>query len=487
MDAATGGRKRILFLFSLYYLFLPFAIFLLYWVVAWVSLPLSFAMLVLPWVLSRNVAGDTVAFTRRQLLITVGVLLAWTVLSGIGGFVWQNRWDHLFRNAVFEDLVNRPWPVIENQSILTYYIGYWLPSAAVAKVVGSLWIGRLCQLIYGFVGILLAFLLTIEMVGNMKLRYLIPFIFFSGLDILGLILAGRTLPDNFHIEIWSPLALWESNTTLLFWVYNQVVPAWVATMLILCFHRIKGLPAMTLCFLSISAPFSVVGLFPLALYYIIVSAWKEFGVAQRVRTLFCPANIISALAVIPVVLYMMINERTDTTVDFRILGTLDGVKDFILILTLEILVYCCFIYRQISRSIEFYILLATSVFCLFVHMGSSNDFNSRVELPLNFYLTLRIMIYISRFSEKPRLTRIAFLAISAIAVITPCLEMSRILYQTARLPQTQYLSVDEHSIFEIKTLRRNFVADSIYDRPAPPLGLPLFRYPDTPPVRTSHP
>ena len=41
----------------------------------------------------------------------LALVLLWVLLAGVGGFVWQNPWDHKFRNAVFQDLVNRPWPV----------------------------------------------------------------------------------------------------------------------------------------------------------------------------------------------------------------------------------------------------------------------------------------------------------------------------------------------------------------------------------------
>lgn len=471
-------QKRTLLQIALYYLYIPLALFLYAWVNLWYSVPLIVALGILPLTLCREVNSNSVTFTRRQIRITAGVLLAWVILSGIGGFVWQNRWDHLFRNAVFNDLVNRAWPVVDGQNVLTYYIGYWLPSAAVAKIAGYMWIGRLCQLVYGFIGIMLAFLLTIEKVGHMKLRYLIPFIFFSGLDVVGLLTSGRPFPSNFHIELWSPFAFWESNTTLLFWVYNQAIPSWVATMIILNFGRCIGIPALTLCFLSISAPFSVVGLFPLAVYFVF-SLSGTHNLYQRLKSVFCLPNILSLLGILPVILYFMFNDQTTTTISFQNLGTISGIKDFILILIIEVLIFGVFIYRQIIKNVEFYILFFTTILCLFVHMGTSLDFNSRVELPLNFFMTTQIIIYISKLEKKSLLTRLFFFGISLLAVITPFLEMSRILYQSVKMPQSQYLSLEKESIFEFQTLRHNFVTDSIYNRSELPLGFELFRYPDS--------
>ena len=153
-------KKNNLLLIALYYLYIPLALYLCAWVNICISIPLALLLGISPLLLckqSMDNGGSSVTFTRRQLFITMIVLSAWVVLSGIGGYAWQNRWDHSFRNAVFNDLVNRPWPVADGENILTYYIGFWLPPAAIAKLTGTIWIGRFCQLLYGFAGIMIAF------------------------------------------------------------------------------------------------------------------------------------------------------------------------------------------------------------------------------------------------------------------------------------------------------------------------------------------
>lgn len=472
-------KKNNLLLIALYYLYIPLALFLCAWVNICISIPLALLLGISPLLLckqSMDNGGSSVTFTRRQIFITMIVLSAWVVLSGIGGYAWQNRWDHSFRNAVFNDLVNRPWPVADGENILTYYIGFWLPPAAIAKLTGPIWIGRFCQLLYGFAGIMIAFLLTVEKVGNFRLRYLIPFILFSGLDIVGILFSGESIRQNFHLELWSPLAFWESNTTMLFWVYNQAIPSWVATMILLNSGFHKGIPALTLCFLTISAPFSVVGLFPLALYYIIRRSFLAGNWRNGLKLLFSPANIISLLGALPVMFYFMFNNQTETYISFIPLTSWSGIKDFFLILILEIGVFAIFLYQQLKKNIEFHILLLTAVACLFIHMGSSIDFNSRVELPLNFFLTTQIIIYITHLKKKKLSTRLLYFTISFLAVITPFLEISRTLYQSIRVPRSQYISMEKESIFEFEVLRNNFVTDSIGNRREPPLGFRLFNY-----------
>ncbi|MDE5842364.1 MAG: hypothetical protein K2H35_01345, partial [Muribaculaceae bacterium] len=144
-------------LLALYYLYLPLAIFLFGWVRPEFAIPLAILSGLLPIRICRKLKSAEFHFQRRKLLIAAGIILLWVILSGIGGYVWQNRWDHFFRNAVFNDLIQRPWPVADGNDILCYYLGYWLPPALLAKITGSSAIGNFAQLIYGFFGVLLAF------------------------------------------------------------------------------------------------------------------------------------------------------------------------------------------------------------------------------------------------------------------------------------------------------------------------------------------
>ena len=59
-------------------------------------------------------------------------------------------------------------------------------------------------------------------------------IFFSGLDIIGCFIQEwnfQSFASILHLEWWLEGFQFSSNTTCLFWVYNQAVPAWIATLL----------------------------------------------------------------------------------------------------------------------------------------------------------------------------------------------------------------------------------------------------------------
>ena len=469
--------RRTVAVTSMYYLFLPLAIFLCSWVKLWIGIPLTILLGIAPIFMLKDVrgGGETVTGSLRQETTVFFVLLIWVVLSGIGGYVWQNRWDHFFRNAVFMDLVERPWPVQSDGNALVYYLGFWLPSALVAKLTHSLETGYLMQLVYGFIGIYLAFRLTIDKIGSIRLRYLLPFLLFSGVDIVYYLLFNEPVPRNFHIELWNGIAFWEGNTTLLNWVYNQAIPSWVATMLILDYGKERGIPAITLCFLMLSAPFSAVGLFPLSLYYVFCRLKGCRSEYKGFFELFNPFNILAVVGVMPVCSYFLLNSSTDTGLRVSEIMNASGMLQILLLLTLEILVFIPFIYGQIKKSPEFYILLSTCILCLFIKMGHSLDFNGRVELPLNFYMTLQIAVFLRDWKTKTKICRCSFIIISAFSLVTPVLETARIVWQTIRQPASEYRSIRYDSTFDMDVLRGNFVADSIVSAESRP-KIRMLRY-----------
>ena len=195
---------------------------------------------------------------KIMLLVIVGLIVLWAYFFSVGGFVWQNE-DHNWRNRIFELLVTEKWPVVMDatdiytgetrSAVMTYYLGFWLPAAVVGKLFG-LKAGFAFQLIWLILGLLLVFELLSVFLKKYSLKYLVIFVLFSGLDIAGLFFTTGTpgtIPFPDHIERWSGAFQYSSNTTLLFWVFNQAIYAWI----ILCFYYCK--PTIGTSYLSIPA------------------------------------------------------------------------------------------------------------------------------------------------------------------------------------------------------------------------------------------
>ena len=232
-------KGKYIQLFAYAYLCIPVLQFLLGWVRPILSIPVAIAIV---YCLIRNIQKTTpmqagLFSNHRKLLLILAILFVWVVSSGIGGLVWQNRWDHMYRNAIFRDLVVYDWPVVnlagDTPRGLCYYIGFWLPSAAVGKIFGFS-VGYLFQIVWALIGVVLAFLLISEYLGAVNFKTLLLFLFFSGLDIIPFVLynvhfgnAGEILSrllQGEHLELLLFQFNSSSNLTLLYWLYNQTIP-----------------------------------------------------------------------------------------------------------------------------------------------------------------------------------------------------------------------------------------------------------------------
>lgn len=68
-----------------------------------------------------------------------------------------------------------------------------------------------------------------------KCSWIIPviMILFSGLDIIPYWICNNKFPGTSHIEWWAGYFQYSSNTTQLFWVFNQSIPIWLIMALML--------------------------------------------------------------------------------------------------------------------------------------------------------------------------------------------------------------------------------------------------------------
>ena len=328
----TGSTSRIGPVLALSYLYVPFLAFDLGWIrPAW-SIPIAAASLVgfvlacrkmptlwVPKLSSANLAKAAVCATLLGL---------WVWSSGIGGYVWGNI-DHPVRNTMLKMLVERPWPLYSagtpglppdvEPSIFTYYLGFFLVPALVGKAT-SLHIGFFALWCWAFLGVCLAYYLLCAKLRRILVWPVFVFVFFSGLDAVGVILRGFSNPGV--IPFWSATSNFEQwsaynyicQTTQLYWVYNQAIPAWIATALLLC-----ELPASCMLFaaaaLMLNATFAFVGVCILSLAF----AWANLPAApdgesfarKSVRCFsgfFSVPNFIGPIAVgIPCFLYLSSN------------------------------------------------------------------------------------------------------------------------------------------------------------------------------------
>ncbi|MBI1318002.1 MAG: hypothetical protein GC168_03500 [Candidatus Hydrogenedens sp.] len=262
---------------SLAYLALPEFLFLFGWLRLYIALPVAICVGIALWKSRGGFYAPQPDDERsKERLVAPGVTAAIFLLAaacvtatGIGGFTYQHEEQQ--RNPVFlNDLIHAQWPLAYEETVadrppqpLPYYFGYYLPAAAVGKVLGwnAAWYALYAWTIGG-VFLLVAWFLRLTPAPVLTGSLL--FLFFGGLDVLaaaasmavaylqlgppGLVASPLTIAQH---AFWGDLDYWSFALAQAYPAYagkvvwfagiltriefgvHHLVPAWLGVMLIL--------------------------------------------------------------------------------------------------------------------------------------------------------------------------------------------------------------------------------------------------------------
>ena len=306
---------------SYIYIVLPFLIFTAFWLNIYAAVAftgIGIASLVLA---MREI--DPLQFVRLHRKTVFWVLFTVLILvffSGIGSYTYQNE-DHPYRNALFNDLVNKPWPVMYHvegfeghflngkTTIMTYYLGYYLPAGLVGKVFGM---GG--AHFFLFFWTVLGTLLVLYHLGKYFQRFsykiLLMFFAWGTLFFLGALIKYPI--EKFGQEgyyLWAGMRLYaNSNIGSIYWIFNQTLPAWLIFLLMLNQLSPKNL-FFLYSFCLFMSPFFFVGLFPFVLYFMAQDFMKIRDLKNWIMSYISFQNVIGALAVVLLtILYLLANQ-----------------------------------------------------------------------------------------------------------------------------------------------------------------------------------
>ena len=422
--------KKSLSFLMICYLTFPFLIFVGGWMKLYIAIPVILLVLFCAWKVYQDMPElwlpELTQDNLIKILFIIGVFAIWVYYSGIGKFVFQNS-DHATRNGLFNILVQYDWPVIndkilpENQGIMSrtgliYYIGFWLPSAVVGKILG-LRAGYYAQAVWALLGIVLTYFLICHYFKKLKVWPVFVFIFFSGLDIVGAYLTSMDYINSgtiWHLEWWGTPYQYSSMTTQLFWVFNQAVPAWLCTMLAYIQKNNRNLVyILACCMLSSTLPF--VGLLAIILY---------LGITRK------PTSLSGKCSWKERIVFLI---KDTCTIQNVLGGGLIGILSFL------------YLWGNLSgthlmgenvRGAEFDHSLA-KVLCLCLipifKVGYSNDFCMRASIPGLFLIMVWVMEALSASrKQKNYLLLCGLIAVLLVGSVTPVFEFRRTLTETYR-------------------------------------------------------
>ena len=439
---------KILNKFTFLYLYIPTVIFLFGWCKLYISIPL---FILLSIILVKMFSNYKEEFNnekvinyfkknKKQILILLFISLLYVFLSGIGGYVYQN-YDHIYRNSLFESMINNSWPILEHNGeiYMVYYFALWLPAALMGKIFGVEF-GYFFFYIWCTIGVFLFFNYIKDF---SKKHYLLPiliFVFFSGLDFIENFLyggdPGTIFSKAYHIE-WSTGYQFSSFTTQLFWVFNQCIPAWLLTFYILSLkdNRIIGLLiAMSLIFCTLPS----VGLAILALYKIFYdNGIKKKDFKEWLKHTFTWENLLVGVPILIIFgLFVKSNAAGGVIIygipQFRILN-------YILTIIYEVGIYYFLVHKYHSKNPLFYVSFIFLLLCPMLSINGAGDFCMRASIPSLLVLYMFVVKTLDEsHKKKDRKTFIALIMILAIGAITPLNEIRRTIINTNYYGGRQY-------------------------------------------------
>ena len=420
-------------LISYMYLIIPIIIFVIGYIRTVVAIPIILSIIcVLKIIYNQCKEENDIVIPKKSILPIFLVSIAICFLGGHGGLWYQSSdWD--YRNAIFRDLINFDWPVYYKVSntALTYYIGQWMFPAVIGKIFIKLiefifeflstkmvqsisfCIGNIALLAWNSFGVAITLFWLVKTLKLKKKSKIILatiiFLFFSGLDIIGMIIcrSNSLLIEGIHIEWWAGNFQYSSMITQLFWVFNQCIPIWIITFMF--FNEKKVNNYMLLIILSLPfSPLAFVGfilLFGTKAIELLVIAIKDKKIKEFMKDVFSLQNILPLICIFPIYLLYYLGNASVNASNINVIheGDKGGFNFFSEIVTplgiciliifwfLEVGIYGIFLIKTHKKNPLFWVIMISLIFIPLFRVGYAFDFCMRASIPLIVIIDLWIV------------------------------------------------------------------------------------------------
>ena len=284
----AGDDLPLLHRLAIIYLMIPVVIWLVGWFRWWFGIPAAILIILA----LRPALSGSIRLTPPRPMILAVVLFAalWVTSSAAGGVFDATNSDWNKHRWILLNLGYYSWPTIipdflapyltqDSQwpFLLRYYLGWYMVPGSVARLVGSDALNWAVPL-WTWLGISLILLLFVQKRrGWGVIIALAIFIFFSGMDLVRLILRDSIDTFGFH-NIWSGpgeiRAHYLSTMRSFHWAPQHLVPAAMYTLLLLQLRRHPRFLRVSAVLLAVApfwSPFVAIGLLP----FIAVLIWKN--------------------------------------------------------------------------------------------------------------------------------------------------------------------------------------------------------------------
>lgn len=466
--------KKNLSIISYLYLIVPVLLFFTMYLKIYISIPLDIGLIIILYRIVKNNTAKDLVVSKRVLLVIFLISIIVCITAGIGNIFYQSS-DWHWRNAIFRDMINKPWPVYYKSmnATLCYYIGIWILPALFGKLflgLGSnvaFTMGNIALLIYAALGLTL---ITLWIINTYKTKdkkkiiiSILVFFLFSGLDIIGLFLRRRfDLFHEVHLEWWSNTYQFSSIITQLFWVFNQSIVAWLITWMYLNEKKLSNYFLLIILALPYS-PLPFCGLIILFLSSGIkhlIDSIKNKNVLELFKEVFSIQNVLAILVILPIYFFFYRTNGSVNEAGFRLeLGLLKG-RGIIYLMVfwiLEVGIYYIILFKKYKSNYLFHVAYISLIFIPLFRIGNALDFSMRASIPSMIVCIYFIIDYIinNRFDKISKIIVIIFI----FGMITPGFEYLRAVH-SIRVNKKINNVADKIKTFEDKDISEytNFIS-----------------------------
>ena len=403
---------------------LPTLIFLFSWLRPCIGIPVGILMFLAlahilvagerrNWLDSLMPSAEAVNVPALVGLLLMGLLLFWCVLAGQGGFVPQAG-DWHWRNALFRDLITHQWPVVypKYDRALVFYLGHWLPSALIIKMLVAIglsnaeawFMGRIVLLTWTYFGMLIVFLqmlLLLRTVGLTKMLIVLAvFVFGDGLDIVGhgmmnlktLLETGTCESFLLRYWYWVDGFILAHHGALLTCVFHQAIVPWIATLLLADRCPI-GSVAFIVSLVLICGPLPSIGIMIIVSFLVVKSIMSRTGdLGEFVRDLFSFENLVGIIVIAPIIAaYLTANPQSGVFgLAWSGKSVMTFFRHYLLFLLVEVGVFFALIWHENRRNVWWYAGVAVMLVCPLITLGEGPDFSMRVSIPAMLVLLMMV-------------------------------------------------------------------------------------------------
>ena len=263
---------------------------------------------------------------------------------------------------------------------------------------------------------------------------------------------GGSLLDITIFTDWAVFMIYHFFIPSLFSVFNQSVPAYLLTALLLA--QKKNRCAVLLLGLSlICCPLPFIGILPLTVYIVIRNAQSCPEVQTALRDIFSFENILGGGAA-GLLTYAFFKGNTSGHNLDLVMNSFPNLEVFLSILSLFLILEIGFYYAVLfpynKRNPLYYISLGTLCLCPMIQVGYNIDFCLRASIPSQvIMLLLMLELFRRAAAERDWAPLILSSVLVIIGAFTPLQMMTRIaLAKSADFVGPSYVMSDEDLMFK---------------------------------------